>query len=71
MAPRWVALVRPLVPVLFTIDLVVTLVFRGDVNHQAGAYATGVLALIFSASIAACLGSWQDARDNDRPLQDG
>ena len=65
MAPRWVALVRPLVLVLFAIDVAVTLVFRGDVNHQAGAYATGVLALIFSASIAVCLSSLRDAREND------
>jgi len=65
MAPRWVALVRPLVLVLFAIDVAVTLVFRGDVNHQAGAYATGILALIFSASIAVCLSSLRDAREND------
>ncbi len=63
MAPQWVALVRPLVIVLFVIDLVVTLVFRASVNHQAGAYATGVLVLIFSASIAACLSLWQEARE--------
>lgn len=63
MAPRWVGLVRPLVLVLFAIDLALTLVFRADVNHQAGAYATGVLALIFSASIAACLSSWKNVRE--------
>ena len=43
MAPQWAAMARPLVLVLFVIDLCVTLVFRGSVEHQAGAYATGVL----------------------------
>ena len=62
MAPQWVELVRPLVLVLFIIDLIVTLVFRASVERQAGAYATGVLVLIFSASVAACLSLWHESR---------
>jgi hypothetical protein len=61
MAPHWVSFSRPLVLVLFVIDLVVTLVFRANVEQQGGAYATGVLVLIFSAAIAAALGLWHDA----------
>ena len=43
MAPRWAAFSRPLVLVLFGVDVVVTLMFSADVEAQGGAYATGVL----------------------------
>jgi hypothetical protein len=62
MAPRWVALSRPLVLVLFTVDVVITLVFRADVEAQSGAYATGVLVLILSAAFAATLALWRERR---------
>ncbi|HEY3626613.1 MAG TPA: hypothetical protein VGL00_10020, partial [Terracidiphilus sp.] len=62
MAPRWVALARPLVLVLFAIDVIITLVFRADVEAQSGAYATGVLVLILSAAFAATLTSWRERR---------
>jgi hypothetical protein len=62
MAPRWVALPRPLVLVLLLVDVVVTLVFRADVEAQAGAYATGVLVLILSAAFAATLALWREGR---------
>ncbi|MGH9530698.1 MAG: hypothetical protein ACRD2S_12360 [Terriglobales bacterium] len=65
MAPRWVSYARPLVLVLFVLDLGVTFVFRGSVVRQGGAYATGVLALIFSAAVAAALGLWRDASENE------
>ncbi|MDZ4796755.1 MAG: hypothetical protein SGI92_01230 [Bryobacteraceae bacterium] len=55
MAPMWVAYPRPLVLVLFSIAVVVTIVFRADVEAQGGAYATGVLVLMLSASIAAAI----------------
>jgi len=62
MAPRWVALPRPLVLVLFAIDVVITLVFRASVEAQSGAYATGVLVLILSAAFAATLALWRERR---------
>jgi hypothetical protein len=62
MAPRWVALARPLVLVLFAIDIIITLVFRADVEAQSGAYATGVLVLILSAAFAATLALWRERR---------
>jgi hypothetical protein len=62
MAPRWVALSRPLVLVLFAIDVVITLIFRADVEAQSGAYATGVLVLILSAALAATLALWRERR---------
>ncbi len=62
MAPRWAALSRPLVLVLFAINVVVTLVFRADVEAQSGAYATGVLVLILSAALAVTLALWREGR---------
>src|SRR5262249_58108184 len=55
MAPRWAALSRPLVLALFAVDVVITLIFRANVEAQSGAYATGVLVLILSAAFAATL----------------
>jgi hypothetical protein len=55
MAPNWVSFSRPLVLVLLVIDLIVTWIFKADVNAQGGAYATGVLVLILSASVAVSL----------------
>ncbi|MFN7920496.1 MAG: hypothetical protein U0Q16_10390 [Bryobacteraceae bacterium] len=60
MAPRWVAFSRPLVLVLFAIDVLVTIVFKADVNAQGGAYATGVLVLMLSAGVAAALALWKE-----------
>ncbi|MCC6392424.1 MAG: hypothetical protein IT167_17625 [Bryobacterales bacterium] len=60
MAPRWVSFTRPLVLVLFAIDVVVTVVFRANVEAQAGAYATGVLVLMLSAAFAASLALWKE-----------
>ena len=62
MAPRWAALSRPLVLVLFAIDVIITLIFRADVEAQSGAYATGVLVLILSAAVAATLALWRERR---------
>ncbi|MBI3207626.1 MAG: hypothetical protein HYZ37_01840 [Candidatus Solibacter usitatus] len=55
MAPRWVSFSRPLVIVLFSINVVVTVIFKANVDAQAGAYATGVLVLMLSAAFAAAL----------------
>src|SRR5215468_9094570 len=62
MAPRWAALSRPLVLVLFAVDVLITLIFRADVEAQSGAYATGVLVLILSAAFAATLALWRERR---------
>ena len=64
MAPRWVAYRRPLVLILFAADVIVTLVFDASVEAQGGAYATGVLALILSASVAVALALWREAGEN-------
>lgn len=60
MAPRWVSFSRPLVLVLFGINVLVTLVFKANVEAQAGAYATGVLVLMLSAAFAASLALWKE-----------
>jgi len=62
MAPQWTEYRRPLVILLFAVCVVVTLIFRADVQAQAGAYATGVLALILSAAVAVALALWKEAR---------
>jgi hypothetical protein len=67
MAPRWVAFARPLVLVLFAVDVLVTLIFRANVEAQGGAYATGVLVLMASAAVAATLALWSEARPMPAP----
>lgn len=59
MAPEWARASRPLVLVFMGIATAVTLLFRADVDAQGGAYATGVLVLITSASTAVLLSAWQ------------
>jgi hypothetical protein len=61
MAPNWVAYGRPLVLVLFGINVLVTLAFKANVEAQGGAYATGVLVLMLSAAIAAALALWRES----------
>jgi hypothetical protein len=55
MAPQWARAVRPLVIVFSLIAFVITIVFQANVDAQGGAYATGVLVLITSASVAVTL----------------
>lgn len=55
MAPAWAAMTRPLVIVFTVIAFVITLIFDANVDAQGGAYATGVLVLMASASLAATL----------------
>ncbi len=52
MAPEWALKVKALV-VLFTfINILVTAIFKADVDKQGAAYATGVMVLISSACVA-------------------
>jgi hypothetical protein len=55
MAPDWARATRPLVLIYTTICIVVTLIFRASVDAQAGAYATGVLVLMTTATISVSL----------------
>ncbi|XGB43324.1 MAG: hypothetical protein LVS60_06020 [Nodosilinea sp. LVE1205-7] len=55
MAPSWTLATRPLVLIFTLIAFVVTVIFKANVEAQGGAYATGVLVLMSSASFAVTL----------------
>ena len=60
LAPSWVAYARPLVVMLFGFNVLITLIFKADVDAQGGAYATGVLVLMSSAAVAAAISLWKE-----------
>lgn len=55
MAPEWARANRPLVVIITGITVLVTLIFKANVDAQGGAYATGVLVLMSSASLAVAI----------------
>jgi hypothetical protein len=60
MAPEWARANRPLVAIITTITIVVTILFDASVDAQGGAYATGVLVLMSSAALAVAIMAWRD-----------
>ncbi len=59
MAPEWARANRPLVALFTGITILVTIIFRANVDAQAGAYATGVLVLMSSAALAVAITAWR------------
>ena len=62
MAPEWARGARPLVLVFMGVSVLVTVIFKANVDAQGGAYATGVLVLITSAAVAVTVAVWKRHR---------
>lgn len=59
MAPDWARASRPLVIFFTVVSLFITVVFKAEVDAQAGAFATGLLVLITSAVVAVTSLIWK------------
>jgi hypothetical protein len=59
MAPGWAKARKPLVLIITAISVFLVILFKANVDAQAGAFATGLLVLIASATIAAASTAWK------------